>query len=107
MRGFGPQGRVPARPDFVTSCLLTTTAQAFDVPAGGRFVSFAGTTNFAVTWGTTSAIFPAATSTAGTTGAEINPLTRDVGSTLSTTGFSMVGAAAGGLVTMTWWGPGG
>ncbi len=107
MRGLSPRGSIIARSDFITSIALSTAVVAFDTPAGARDAIFGATGNFAISYGTTSAVFPAATSTAGSTGSEINPLARDFGSTANTTGGSVVGTTAGGFLTIAWYSNGG
>ena len=97
--------------DTIETCLLTTTAQAFDIPAGAAFVQFSSTASFAARFGTAAVAFPTTSSTAAT-GAEIfQPnLTmppRAFGSTKATTGFSIIAGVAGGFVSMSFYGPGG
>lgn len=92
--------------DFVESCLLTTSQQAFDIPAGAGFVAFGNTANFACLFGSTAVVWPAATST-NSSGAEINPTVRALASTQSCTGFSVIAPVAGGLLSMSFYGKGG
>jgi hypothetical protein len=96
--------------DTIETCLLTTTAQAFDIPAGAAFVQFSSTASFGCRFGTAAVAWPTTSSTAAT-GAEIfqpNIMPpRAIGSTKATTGFSLIAGAAGGFVSMSFYGPGG
>jgi hypothetical protein len=93
--------------------LLTTTAQPFDIPAGAAFVQFSSTASFACRMGTASVAWPTASSTAASNAEMFHPSEGAlanlvaIGSTKATTGFSMIAGAAGGIVSMAFYGPGG
>jgi len=95
-----------SRPDYVDHCLLTTSAQAFDVPSGAGFVLFASNADFACKYGSTGATWPSSNVVDGS-GNEINPTARCIGSTKATTGLSLIAPTAGGIVTLAWFKPGG
>ena len=76
--------------DTVETCLLTTSGQAFDIPAGAGFVAFGNTANFACLFGSTGVVWPAATSN-NSRGAETNPTMRSFGSIDNTTPSSSSG----------------
>lgn len=105
MKGTGlthPQD-VIVSPDYVQQAVLVAnTGQAFDVPTGGSYVVFGSNADFMVRWGSTAASIPTTSSTGSSTNAEMNPTARNVGSTASTTGFSII-AATVGIVTMSWY----
>jgi len=83
------------RPDFTQAVVLAAgTGQAFDVPTGMAFVAFSMDTDFWVRYGSTAAAVPSSSTTSGTTNAELNPTTRFVGSTATTSGISIVSAYA-------------
>jgi hypothetical protein len=98
--------------DTVTSVLLTTSAQAFDVPAGAQYVGFGLSSGIAyVAYGSTGAASITASSTAAT-GSEVIgvpngplPVIRDLHSTAKTTGISVLAPVAGGLLSLSWYGP--
>lgn len=92
--------------DFVETCLLTTSQQAFDIPTGAGFVSFGCNGNYAVLFGSTAVVWPAATST-NSSGAEINPTMRALASTLDCTGFSVISSSAGPVLSISFYGKGG
>lgn len=81
------------------------TAQAFDTPAGVGYVSFSanGGIDYFVAFGSTLAAVPTTSSTPGTTkNVSIpNPDVRNIGSTLSCTGISIVSASTG-VISMEW-----
>ena len=81
---------VMVSPDFTQSVVLSSgTAQAFDTPTGMCFASFAMNNDVWVSYGSTAAAVPSTSSTAAT-GSELNPTIRNIGSTLATTGISLV-----------------
>lgn len=84
--------------------LVGGTGQAFDVPSGARYCSFAPSLalDFWVRYGSTAASIPTTSSTGSSTNSELNPTTRNIGSTAMTTGISLVAASAG-YVTISWW----
>jgi hypothetical protein len=88
-----------------TVVCVAGTAQAFDTPAGAGFVSFSptGGIDFYVAFGSTGATVPTTSSIAGTTAnrSVANPTVRNIGSTLSCTGISVVSGSAG-VVTVEW-----
>ena len=92
--------------DVIQSVLLTSSAQALDVPAGAGFVEFRATANIAVNYGNATATWPAATST-GSSNSEINPPLRSIGSTADCTGVSVISSSAGGVCSVAWYGRGG
>lgn len=96
--------------DTIQSVALTTSAQALDVPTGGTIASFASDSNFYASFGSTGAAVPTTTTTAPSTGnscSELNPTIRDLHSTAKTTGLSIIAPAAGGILTISWFSPGG
>lgn len=94
-------------PDNVATVALSTTPVAIDVPAAVQMVNFGATGNFAVAYGTTVCVFPAASTTVGSTaGCEINPSARALGSTAVTTGITVVGTSAGGFLTASFYSKG-
>lgn len=96
--------------DTIETCLLTTTAQAFDMPVGAAFVQFSSTASFAARFGTAAVAWPTASSTAATNAEIFQPNAvmpaRAFGSTKATTGLSLIAGAAGGIVSMAFYGPG-
>ncbi len=91
-------------PDNVQQCVfVANTGQAFDVPTGTNFVNFSSNVDFFVRYGSTAASIPTTSSTGSSTNAELNPTVRNIGSTLSCTGVSVVSAFAG-ILTMGWYG---
>lgn len=82
---------------------VANTAQAFDVPPGGCMVAFASDVNFWVRYGSTGASIPTTSSTGGSTNAELNPLQRNVVSTASCTGYSVISPSSG-YFTASWYG---
>lgn len=95
---------MPAMPDTITTILLTTSAQAFDTPAGAKSVVFGCSGNFVAALGSTGAAWPAASSTDASTQGEVNPGARFIGSTTDCTGFSILGSSAGLVATASWFG---
>ena len=65
-------------PDYVTSILLSTSAQAIAVPStlGATRAFFASEANFAVAYGSSVGAVTAAFTTATSTGCELNPAVR-------------------------------
>jgi hypothetical protein len=100
--------------DTITTVLLTTTAQALDVPAGAQFVGFSLSSGLAaVAYGSTAAAWPTATSTVpssseliGTPSSLQGITLRDLHSTAKTSGISLLAPVAGALMTLSWFGPG-
>lgn len=91
-------------PDYVQQCVFVAgTGQAFDVPTGAGYVTFSASVDFWVRYGSTAASIPTTSSTGSSTNAELNPTARNVGSTLSCTGVSVISASTGYL-TMNWFG---
>ena len=99
-----PQFSMLSAPDVVQPIVLAAnTGQAFDVPAGHSFVLFSLNADFYARYGSTSAQVPTTTST-GSTGSELNPTARNIGSTASCTGISIIApAAASG--SLSWFKP--
>ena len=82
-------------PDFVQAVVLASSVgQAFDVPAGMRYVAFSMNADFWVKYGSTAALIPSTSTTAGTSSPELNPTARDIRSTSLTTGLSIIAPAA-------------
>lgn len=89
-------------PNYVNVAVLSSgTGQAFDVPAGVQYVTFGADIDFFVKWGSTGASLPSSSLVTGAA-AELNPTTRNIGSTNATTGLSIIASAAG-TVTMGWY----
>ena len=91
--------------NFRQSVVLSSgVGQAFDVPTGAGIVAFAFDQPFWVQYGSTGAIVPSSSSTAGSTNSEYSPTVRNLSSTLACTGISLVSdyAAKGSL---SWFAP--
>ena len=89
-------------PNYVNAAVLASSVgQAFDVPEGAQFVSFKGSVDFYVKYGSTAAAVPTSSLSTGN-GSELNPTTRSIGSTNATTGLSVISPSAGN-VTMSWY----
>ena len=90
-KGTGvPTNSILGFPDFVQSVVLTSgTGQAFDTPTGMAYAVFAMSNDFWVKYGSTGAVVPTTSSTAAS-GPELNPTARNVGSTATTTGISII-----------------
>lgn len=89
-------------PDYVGhGVLASSVGQAFDTPTGAGFVVFSSNVDFFVRYGSTAASVPTTSSTGSSTNAELNPTTRNIGSTAACTGISVISANAG-IVTMSW-----
>ena len=104
--GLGNANEILASPDTYTNVVLAAgTAQAFDVPSGAGFVAFSFNTDIWVKYGSTGAQVPTTSqSSASSTGSELNPTIRNIGSTLACTGVSIVSAAAA-AGSLTWFKP--
>lgn len=92
-------------PDYVQQAVLVAnTGQAFDVPTGAHYCSFAASqsVDFWVRYGSTAASIPTTSSTGSSTNAELNPTARNIGSTAATTGLSVIAGSAGYL-TISWY----
>lgn len=95
---------VPGISDSVqTAVLAANTGQAFDTPAGAGYLIFAGSVDFYVKYGSTTATVPTTSSTSLTTNSELNPTARNLNSTAACTGISIISALAG-VVTLSWYG---
>lgn len=95
--GIKNSGEIRADPDFVQPVVLSSgssAAQAFDTPAGAGYVAFSFNTDIWVRYGSTAATPPTTTST-GSSGSELNPTIRNIGSTLSCTGISIASDTPG------------
>lgn len=103
--GLKRPGNILATPDYNNHVLLSTTPQAFDMPSGAAYMNFSATVDFAVKIGSTGVAWPS-TNVLDGSGSEINPTVRGIGSTKSSTGFSVV-AGSSGLLTIGFFGPGG
>jgi len=95
-KGTGlPTQSILVRPDAVQAVVLAAgTGQAFDVPAGMAVVAFSMDQDFWVRYGSTAAAVPSTSSTSLTTNAELNPTVRNVQSTATTSGISLISAVA-------------
>lgn len=105
MKTFGTQHptEVPATSDTIQQAVLAANVgAAFDTPPGGGIVAFGANGDFWVRWGSTAAAIPTTNSTGSSTNCELNPLSRNVGSTLNTTGYSII-APSSGYVTASWY----
>lgn len=103
-------GNIKQWSDYVSSVALTTSAQAFDTPAGAGFIQFSSTTPFTVKFGSTAAAIATTSSTGGADSELIYPgqdAIRALGSTTSCTGFSILASTAGGMVSVAYYGKGG
>lgn len=99
--GLNPAAVIRA-PNYVNVAVLASSVgQAFDTPAGVQVVNFKGSVDFYVKYGSTGAAVPGASLSTGG-GSELNPTTRNIGSTSATTGLSLISASAG-TVTMSWY----
>lgn len=96
--GLGDPRVILAAPPLVVWVVLATgssNAQAFDAPAGRPIANFSFNADVWVSYGTTAAAIPTTTSTASTTAnAELNPSTRNLGSTVACTGISLASEVA-------------
>lgn len=94
------------RPDFVQPVVLTTgtsNAVSFDTPTGMGYVAFAMNVDFWAVYGSTGVTIPATNST-GSTGSELNPTIRNIGSTQSCTGITLASEYAG-KGSLAWYKP--
>jgi len=85
--------------DTINVKVVGTTASTETVPSLARYVLFSANKDFYVRWDGSAAAVPGANVTNGT-GSELNPTIRSVeaGET-----FSVVGSAAGTVVTLTYY----
>ena len=95
-------------PTDVAHVLLAVTAVAVVPPAGAKFAVFKAQSDFIVEWkdGTT-AVFPVA-SAASAEARELNPDSRYIGDRFITSiytspNFSVIGTAAGGILTIAFY----
>ena len=92
-KGTGvPTPAILATPAYIQAVVLATgssNAQAFDTPAGMGYVGFSMNQDFWVDYGSTAAVIPSSSTTAGSSSPELNPTYRNIGSTLSCTGISI------------------
>ena len=104
--GIGNTNEILSSPDTYCNVVLAAgVGQAFDVPSGAGIVGFSFNADIWVKYGSTGAQVPTTSqSSASSTGSELNPTIRNIGSTLACTGISVVSAvvAAGSL---TWFKP--
>ena len=85
------RGQIPATPDYVQAVSLSSgVGQAFDIPAGMGYVGFSMNADFWAKYGSTAALVPSTSTTAGSSTPELNPTIRDFGSSLGCTGISLV-----------------
>lgn len=100
-----PTPSILQKPDITQSVVLSSgVGQAFDVPAGMGYAGFSMNADFWVRYGSTAAVVPTTSSSAGTTSAELNPTYRNLSSTAGTTGFSMV-SDFGAKGSINWYKP--
>lgn len=94
--GLIAPGVIITESDCVTHVALSSGAgQAFDVPAGKAIANFSFNGDFWAAYGSTSASVPSTSSTANTTAnSELNPTIRNLVSTASCTGISLVSEVA-------------
>jgi hypothetical protein len=89
--------------DTVTTVVLTSgTGQAFDTPTGARFALFSFNVDLWAAYGSTGAVSPGASSTAGSTKIELNPTMRHIVSTADCTGVSVYSDLTG-KGTIAWY----
>lgn len=105
-KGTGiPTNSILAAPDFVQGVVLAAnTAQAFDTPTGMGYVAFSFDQDFWVKYGSTAAAIPSTSTTAGTSSPELNPTIRNLASTASCSGISIV-SAFGCNGSLAWYKP--
>lgn len=78
-------------PDYTQSVVLSSgVAQALDTPAGSGYVNFSFNADVWVKYGSTGALVATTTTTLGSSSSELNPTMRNISSTLSCTGISLV-----------------
>lgn len=90
--GIRNSGEILSFPDYTQAVVLATgssNAQAFDVPTGMAFACFAFNADVWVKYGSTAVVIPSTSTTAGSSTPELNPTTRNLGSTQSCTGISL------------------
>lgn len=86
-----PTNQILQAPDFVQGVVLAAgTAQAFDTPTGMGYALFSFDQDFWVKYGSTAATVPSSSTTSGTTNSELNPTIRNIASTASCTGISLI-----------------
>lgn len=101
--GLNPNTILPTPPRVDAIVLVAGTGQAIDTPTGAAFVGFGSTMTFYVAYGSTGAAVPSTNNVAGTA-SEQNPSLRNIGSTLTTSGLSIVSTESGPVV-LSWYGP--
>jgi len=91
-KGTGvPTPSILTYPDYTQAVVLSSgVAQAFDVPTGMGYCGFSISSDFWVKYGSTGALVPSTSTTLGSSTPELNPTYRNIGSTLSCTGISLV-----------------
>ena len=97
-------GNILSPSDTIGSVLLTTSSQMISPPPGAEHVVFSANADFYAAYGQEAGV-PTATSTPSSTQSELNPTARDIHSTAATTGIGIIAPVAGGLLTMSWFGP--
>ena len=104
--GIHNVAEILASPDTYTNVVLAGgAAQAFDVPPGAGVVAFSFNTDFWVKYGSTGAQVPTTSqSSASSSGSELNPTIRNIGSTLACTGIS-INSAGAGAGSLCWFRP--
>lgn len=97
-KGTGiPTQSILAVPDFVQNVVLAAnTGQAFDTPTGMAYVVFSFNADFWAKYGSTSAAIPTSSSTIGSSAlsSELNPTARNIQSTATTSGISLIADSA-------------
>lgn len=91
-KGTGvPTPSILLTPDYTQAVVLSSGVnQAFDVPTGMGYVGFSMNNDFWAKYGSTAAVVPSSSSTAGSSTPELNPTYRNFGSTQGCTGISLV-----------------
>jgi len=99
-------------PDFIQGVVLASSvAQAFDTPAGMGMVALSFDSDVYVSYGSTGALYPTTSTTAGTSSAEripgaaASPTIRNIVSTARTTGISIIGPATAIRGSLSWYKP--
>lgn len=104
---INPTDRYQTYSDSVgTLSLAAATGAAVDVPAQAHFLQAQSDAPFWIRYGSTAASIPSSSSTASSTNSEYVPLAamplrRNIGSTLTTTGISII-APTTGIVSLQW-----
>lgn len=110
---LGRPGNILTPSDTIQTAVLTTVAQAFDVPTGAQYAGLSLSSGVAyVAYGSTAAAVPTTSST-GSGGSEVipsaqapyGPVMRDLHSTAKTTGISLLAPVAGAVMSISWYGP--